>query len=65
MQITEIVKDPFEARHLPIRNLSIDPENDNVLKFDIQSSQEKKDTSKNAKTENSHIILNMISPARS
>ena len=51
MQITEIVKDPFEARHLPIRNLSIDPENDNVLKFDIQSTQEKKDTSKNAKTE--------------
>lgn len=51
MQITEIVKDPFEARHLPIRNLSIDPENDNVLRFDIQSSQEKKDTSKNAKTE--------------
>lgn len=51
MQITEIVKDPFEARHLPIRNLSIDPENDNVLKFDIQSSQEKKDTSKNAKKE--------------
>lgn len=51
MQITEIVKDPFEARHLPIRNLSVDPENDNVLKFDIQSSQEKKDTSKNAKTE--------------
>ena len=51
MQITEIVRDPFEARHLPIRNLSIDPENDNVLKFDIQSSQEKKDTSKNAKTE--------------
>lgn len=51
MQITEIVKDPFEARHLPIRNLSIDPENDNALKFEIQSSQEKKDTSKNAKTE--------------
>lgn len=51
MQITEIVKDPFEARHMPIRNLRIDPENDNVLKFDIQSSQEKKDTSKNAKTE--------------
>ena len=51
MQITEIVKDPFEARHLPIRNLSIDPGNDNVLKFDIQSTQEKKDTSKNAKTE--------------
>lgn len=51
MRITEIVKDPFEARHLPIRNLRIDPENDNVLKFDIQSSQEKKDTSKNVKTE--------------
>ena len=51
MQITDIVREPVEARHLPIRNLRIDPENDNVLKFDIQSSQEKKDTSKNAKTE--------------
>ena len=48
MQITEIVRDPFDARHLPIRNLGIDPENDGVLKFDIQSSQEKKDTTKNA-----------------
>ena len=44
MQITGIVRDPFEAKHLPMRNLSIDPENDGILKFDIVSSQEKKDT---------------------
>lgn len=43
MQITGIVRDPFEAKHLPMRNLSIDPENDGILKFDIVSSQEKKD----------------------
>ena len=45
MQITEIVRDPFDAKHLPIRNLTIDPDNDNVLKFDIRSSQAKRDTS--------------------
>ena len=48
MQITSIVRDPFDAQHLPIRDLGIDQKDDNVLKFDIQSSQEKKDTSKNA-----------------
>ena len=44
MQITEIVRDPFDAKHLPVRNLTIDPENDNVLKFDICSTQAKRDT---------------------
>ena len=44
MQITEIVRDPFDAKHLPVRNLTIDPENDNVLKFDIRSTQAKRDT---------------------
>ena len=44
MQITGFVRDPFEAKHLPMWNLSIDPENDGILKFDIVSSQEKKDT---------------------
>lgn len=44
MQITEIMRDPFDAKHLPISNISIDPENDGILKFDIKSSNEKTDT---------------------
>lgn len=44
MQITEIMRDPFDAKHLPISNISIDPENDGVLKFDIKSTREKTDT---------------------
>ena len=44
MQITEIMRDPFDAKHLPISNISIDPENDDILKFDIKSTREKTDT---------------------
>lgn len=44
MQITEIMRDPFDAKHLPISNISIDPENDGFLKFDIKSTKEKTDT---------------------
>ena len=44
MQITEIMRDPFDAKHLPISNISIDPENDGFLKFDIKSTREKTDT---------------------
>ncbi len=44
MQITEIMRDPFDAKHLPISNISIDPENDDILKFDIKSTKEKTDT---------------------
>ncbi len=44
MQITEITKDPFDAQHLPIRELNIDKGNDKVLKFNIESSQFKKDS---------------------
>ena len=44
MQITEIMRDPFDAKHLPISNISIDPENDGILKFDIKSTMEKTDT---------------------
>ena len=44
MQITKIIRDPFDAKHLPISNISIDPENDGVLKFDIKSTREKTDT---------------------
>lgn len=44
MQITEIMRDPFDAKHLPISDISIDPENDGILKFDIKSTKEKTDT---------------------
>lgn len=44
MQITEIMRDPFDAKHLPISNISIDPENDGILKFDIKGTKEKTDT---------------------
>ena len=44
MHITEIMRDPFDAKHLPISNISIDPENDGILKFDIKSTKEKTDT---------------------
>ena len=44
MQITEIMRDPFDAKHLPISNISIDPESDGILKFDIKSTKEKTDT---------------------
>lgn len=44
MQITEIMRDPFDAKHLPISNISIDPENDGILKFDIKSTKEETDT---------------------
>ena len=44
MQITEIMRDPFDAKHLPISNIRIDPENDGILKFDIKSTKEKTDT---------------------
>ena len=44
MQITEIMRDPFDAKHLPISNISIDPENDGILKFDIKSTKERTDT---------------------
>lgn len=44
MQITEIMRDPFDAKHLPISNISIDPGNDGILKFDIKSTKEKTDT---------------------
>ena len=44
MQITEIMRDPFDAKLLPISNISIDPENDGILKFDIKSTKEKTDT---------------------
>lgn len=52
MKLTEIVKDPFDARHIPFRGVEIDPEDENYLKFSITSTQERKDTtSKDKKDE--------------
>ena len=40
-QLTEIVRDPFEARHLPIRNLKA-KEDGRTFTFEVESSQEVK-----------------------
>lgn len=40
-QLTEIVHDPFEARHLPIRNLKV-KEDGRTFTFEVESSQEVK-----------------------
>ena len=42
MQITEIVKDPFDAQHLPIRALKL--KDDKAFTFEITSSVEEKDS---------------------
>ena len=39
MQLTEIVKDPFDARHIPVRNLKL--KDDQYFTFEIESSQDK------------------------
>ena len=40
-QLTEIVQDPFEARHLPIQNLKV-KEDGRTFTFEVTSSQDKK-----------------------
>ena len=50
MQLTEIVKDPFDAQHIPITSLKL--KDDKVFTFDIRSTQdkvEKPDTTKAGK----------------
>ena len=42
-RLTEIVQDPFEARHLPIRNLKA-KEDGRTFTFEVASSREKKDS---------------------
>ncbi|MBR5176375.1 MAG: DPP IV N-terminal domain-containing protein [Bacteroidales bacterium] len=39
MELTEIVKDPFDAQHIPITNLKL--KDDKVFTFDIRSTQDK------------------------
>ncbi len=51
MQLTEITKDPFDAQHIPIKNLKL--KDDKIFTFDIQSNLEvekkdKKDKNKEA-----------------
>lgn len=46
MQITEITRDPYDARHLPLR---LELKDDKYFQFDITSKTEKKDTSAKAK----------------
>ena len=42
MQITEIVKDPFDAQHLPVSNLEL--KDDRAFTFEIKSTLEEKDS---------------------
>ena len=42
MQVTEKVRDPFDAQHLPIENLKL--KDDKYFQFDIRSTQEVVDT---------------------
>lgn len=51
MQITEIMRDPFDARHIPFKDLKIDPKDDQYLLFDITSSRERQDTTSEDKKE--------------
>ena len=47
MELTEIIKDPFDAQHIPITGLKL--KDDKVFTFDIRSTQDKVDTTKAAK----------------
>ncbi|MCI1640079.1 MAG: DPP IV N-terminal domain-containing protein [Bacteroidales bacterium] len=51
MQLTEIIKDPFDAQHIPIKDLKL--KDDRFFTFDIESSRDKPlesaDTAKTAK----------------
>ena len=49
MQITEIVKDPFDAKHLPLKKLRLE-DNDKVFRFDINSTVDTKDPDDSSKT---------------
>ena len=47
MELTEIVRDPFEAKHIPMRGLRL--KDDKTFSFSITSTREVPDTTKNAK----------------
>lgn len=57
-QLTEIVHDPFEARHLPIQNLKV-KEDGRTFTFEVTSSQDKKpkkDDKKKANTPEKEVF---------
>lgn len=48
MELTGIVRDPFDARHIPIRNLKL--KDDKTFTFDINSTQKVRDKKDSSKT---------------
>lgn len=48
MELTEIVKDPYDAKHIPIQNLKL--EDDKAFTFDIRSTLDVKDKKDSTKT---------------
>lgn len=61
-QLTEIVHDPFEARHLPIRNLKA-KEDGRTFTFEVESSQEAKPKKEEKKKAEKVIFISrMIIP---
>lgn len=49
-ELTEIVQDPFEARHLPVKNLKVDADG-KTFTFEVVSSQDEQSKDKKRKTE--------------
>ena len=49
-ELTEIVQDPFEARHLPVKNLKVDADG-KTFTFEVVSSQNEQSKDKKGKTE--------------
>ena len=49
-ELTEIVQDPFEARHLPVKNLKVDSDG-KTFTFEVVSSQDEQSNDKKGKTE--------------
>lgn len=48
-ELTEIVQDPFEARHLPVKNLKVDADG-KTFTFEVVSSQDEQSKDKKGKT---------------
>lgn len=49
-ELTEIVQDPFEARHLPVKNLKVDADG-KTFTFEVVSSQDEQSKDKKGKTD--------------
>ena len=63
-QLTEIVKDPFEARHLPVKNLKAEADG-RTFTFEVVSSQdEKQDKDKKEKAEKKVFYFSYDFPSK-